>query len=230
MDLSKLKQQEAASLNTRRPHREGADIRRGSTETKQQGKQACLLFVGNWMQNLSFIDEKEQSRKYAERTENSLLKASSFECWTRSFCSFSANTSRNLNGTPGKGCLRLLQVLKESAWTLKPAKSLKNKQTEKYEDFQLSQRTIRTNRDASETSQKTNGLMDVNNSPINPTGGKKKQTSRPEPLSDNIYSCNMCQWYEKWVPFITTERFRTYFRVFKTLHLSLKYDRCSGSK
>lgn len=34
----------------------GADIRRGSTEIKQQGKQACLLFVGNWTQNLSFID------------------------------------------------------------------------------------------------------------------------------------------------------------------------------
>lgn len=71
--------------------------------------------------------------------------------------------------------LRLLQVLKESAWTLKPAKSLKNKQTEKYEDFQLSQRTIRTNRDESETSQKTNGLMDVNNSPINATGGRKSR-------------------------------------------------------
>lgn len=171
MDLSKLKQQEAASLNTRRPH-QGGLISGGALQRQSSkgSKHVCYLWeTGCKIYHL--LIKKNSPGNTLNGQKTAFWTRLRLNAWTRSF---TANTSRNLNGTPGKGRLRLLQVLKESAWTLKPAKSLKNKQTGKYEDFQLSQRTIRTNRDESETSQKTNGLMDVNNSPINATGGKKK--------------------------------------------------------
>lgn len=88
VDLSKLKQQEAASLNTRRPHRGGGGWYQEGLYRDKAAKEASMYAICRKLEAKSIIYWlQNQSRTYAERPENAAFwMCLRLSAWTRSFC------------------------------------------------------------------------------------------------------------------------------------------------